>query len=141
MLGLLRRLLPASAPQPAPLADLPDLSWVDEWVANVKDYIAVREEDDLFIQRPNKAFKLNPQGIELITNDGNTEGVIDTVISACRVANDALNNVCPLGVNVADAQCVNTNIVGNHFTRIGSSLAPQDKISDSGTGTNIAAPP
>lgn len=46
---------------------LPDLSWVGEWIANVRDYIHVREEDSLFIQRPNKAFKLNPQGIRIMT--------------------------------------------------------------------------
>ncbi|MCZ7606837.1 MAG: radical SAM protein [Planctomycetota bacterium] len=43
-----------------------DLSWVREWIKNVYDYIEVREEDSVFIQRPNKAFKLNPEGIRLI---------------------------------------------------------------------------
>src|SRR5690606_37704724 len=43
-----------------------DLSWVREWMRNVHDYIEVREEDNVFIQRPNKAFKLNPEGIRLI---------------------------------------------------------------------------
>ncbi len=46
---------------------VPDLSWVSEWIGNVKEYIHVREEDQLFIQRPNKAFKLNPQGIKILS--------------------------------------------------------------------------
>ncbi|NNG01876.1 MAG: radical SAM protein [Desulfobacteraceae bacterium] len=43
-----------------------DLSWVDEWIANVRDYIHVRAEDNVFIQRPNKAFHLNDQGIDIV---------------------------------------------------------------------------
>ncbi len=45
---------------------VPDLSWVNEWIANVKDYIFVRAEDNVFIQRPNKAFHLNDQGISIM---------------------------------------------------------------------------
>ncbi|MCA8911772.1 MAG: radical SAM protein, partial [Planctomycetes bacterium] len=51
-----------------------DLSWINEWIRNVQDYIEVREEDNVFIQRPNKAFKLNPSGIRMIRRlrDGET---------------------------------------------------------------------
>ncbi len=45
---------------------LPDLSWVAEWVDNVRDYVYVRAEDQVFIQRPNKAFKLNASAIEIL---------------------------------------------------------------------------
>jgi len=43
-----------------------DLTWVDEWVRNVADYVFVREDDRLFIQRPNKAFKLNAAGVAIM---------------------------------------------------------------------------
>ena len=41
---------------------LPDLSWVDEFIDNVRPYIFVRTEDNLLIKRPNQAQKLNDQG-------------------------------------------------------------------------------
>jgi len=43
-----------------------DLTWVAEWIRNVADYVFVREDDRLFIQRPNKAFKLNPEGVAVM---------------------------------------------------------------------------
>ena len=46
--------------------ELPDLGWVDEWIANVRDYVYARPEDNVFIQRPNKAFHLNDQGIAIM---------------------------------------------------------------------------
>lgn len=45
---------------------IPDLSWVDEFIANVKPYIFVRPEDNLLIKRPNSAFKLNPIGTRIL---------------------------------------------------------------------------
>ena len=48
--------------QPASDQTLPDLSWVDEFIENVRPYIFVRTEDKLLIKRPNQAQKLNPQG-------------------------------------------------------------------------------
>lgn len=65
---------PAQPPVPAVM---PDLSWVSEWVSNVRDYIHVREEDSLFIQRPNKAFKLNPEGVRLMKRLLEGESVSD----------------------------------------------------------------
>ena len=43
-----------------------NLSWVDEFIENVRPYIFVRTEDNLLIKRPNKAQKLNPQGAVLL---------------------------------------------------------------------------
>jgi radical SAM protein with 4Fe4S-binding SPASM domain len=43
----------------------PDLSWADEWARRVRDFVFVREEDGVFIQRPNKAFRLNASGVAL----------------------------------------------------------------------------
>jgi len=43
-----------------------DLSWIDEFIANVKPYIFVRLEDNLLIKRPNSAFKLNPIGAKIL---------------------------------------------------------------------------
>jgi len=39
-----------------------DLSWVDEFIENVRPYIFVRLEDNLLIRRPNNAQKLNATG-------------------------------------------------------------------------------
>ena len=47
-------------------SDVPDLSWADEWAANVREYVFVREDDGVFIQRPNKAFKLNPAAARML---------------------------------------------------------------------------
>jgi radical SAM protein with 4Fe4S-binding SPASM domain len=44
----------------------PNLSWVDEFISNVRPYVFVRLEDNLLIKRPNKAQKLNPQGAVLL---------------------------------------------------------------------------
>lgn len=53
-----------TAPTPAP-QDV-DLAWVGEWVERVRDYVFVRAEDNVFIQRPNRAFKLNPQAVDIL---------------------------------------------------------------------------
>lgn len=47
--------------------DRPDLSWVAEWAANVRDHVRVREEDALFIVRPNRAFKINHAAVVMLT--------------------------------------------------------------------------
>ena len=44
----------------------PNVSWVDEFIKNVKPYIFVREEDNLLIKRPNNAQKLNPAGAKIL---------------------------------------------------------------------------
>ena len=44
----------------------PDLDWVPEWVANVREFIDVRVEDRVLIQRPNRAVKLNEQGARIL---------------------------------------------------------------------------
>jgi len=43
-----------------------ELAWVDEFITNVRPYIFVRLEDNLLIQRPNKAQKLNPSGARIL---------------------------------------------------------------------------
>jgi radical SAM protein with 4Fe4S-binding SPASM domain len=49
-----------------PAAVLPDLSWVDEFVARIRPYVFVRVTDNVLIKRPNVAQKLNPQGAALL---------------------------------------------------------------------------
>lgn len=44
----------------------PAISWVDEFIKNVKPYIFVRLEDNLLIKRPNSAIKLNPTGTKIL---------------------------------------------------------------------------
>ncbi|HBP21922.1 MAG TPA: radical SAM protein [Planctomycetes bacterium] len=53
---------PRTNPGPA----RPDLSWVAEWIERVREYIWVRAEDEVLIQRPNKAVKLNPSAVRLL---------------------------------------------------------------------------
>jgi hypothetical protein len=68
-------------PSPAPEA-VADLTWVDEFIARVRPYIYVREEDDLLIKRPNQAQKLNPQGTKMLKAlvDGESvHGLLDRV--------------------------------------------------------------
>ena len=42
------------------------LEWIDEYVARLRDYVVVREEDALLIKVPNEAHKLNPSGVRLL---------------------------------------------------------------------------
>jgi len=43
-----------------------DISWVDEFINNVRPYIFVREEDNLLIRMPNQAHRLNAQGVRVL---------------------------------------------------------------------------
>jgi radical SAM protein with 4Fe4S-binding SPASM domain len=45
---------------------IPDLTWVDEFIASVRPYVYVREADAVIIKRPNIAQKLNPQGVRIL---------------------------------------------------------------------------
>lgn len=62
-------------------ADRAGLGWVDEFIANVRPWIFVREEDRLLIKRPNEAQKLNRTGTLILKSllDGAT---IDQVLDA-----------------------------------------------------------
>jgi len=68
----LQRLLgrpPSASPGITTVAPAPaevDVAWIGEWVERVRDYVFVRAEDNVFIQRPNKAFKLNSEGVDLL---------------------------------------------------------------------------
>jgi len=42
------------------------LDWIDEYVARLRDYVFVREEDCLLIKVPNEAHKLNPSAVRLL---------------------------------------------------------------------------
>ncbi|MCC6221202.1 MAG: radical SAM protein [Deltaproteobacteria bacterium] len=43
-----------------------NLSWVDEFIENVRPYVFVRTEDNILIKRPNNAVKLNPSGAKFL---------------------------------------------------------------------------
>ncbi|MFQ5507338.1 MAG: hypothetical protein ACE5F1_21440, partial [Planctomycetota bacterium] len=43
-----------------------DLSWIDEFIDNVRPYVFVREEDRILIKRPNQAQTLNEQGARIL---------------------------------------------------------------------------
>ncbi len=51
-----------------------DLSWVDEFIANIRPYVQVRPEDSLLIKLPNTAQKLNSAGVFILKTllDGKT---------------------------------------------------------------------
>lgn len=42
------------------------MTWIDDFIRNVRPYIFVRLEDNLLIKRPNTAFKLNPMGAKIL---------------------------------------------------------------------------
>lgn len=44
----------------------PDLSWVYDFWAKVKDYVFVREEDQVVILPPNKVYKTNENGVKVL---------------------------------------------------------------------------
>lgn len=47
--------------------NLSSLIWIDEFIANVKDYIYVRPEDCMLIKRPNEVQKLNKTAVEILS--------------------------------------------------------------------------
>ncbi|MHB1391108.1 MAG: radical SAM protein [Thermoleophilia bacterium] len=51
-----------------------ELDWIDEFIANIRPYIMVREEDNLLIRMPNQAHRLNSQGVRILKHllDGGT---------------------------------------------------------------------
>ncbi len=50
-----------------PLPEVPSaLNWVDEFIARVRPYIAVRLADNLLIRMPNQAHRLNPAGARVL---------------------------------------------------------------------------
>ena len=66
-MGLAATLRRAFGPRPdPPPTEVLDLSWIDEFIDNVRPYVFVRLEDNLLIKRPNQAQKLNPQGAVLL---------------------------------------------------------------------------
>ena len=61
--------MPGSEPYP--------LEWIDEYVARLREFVVVREEDCLLIKVPNEAHKLNPQGVRILQRLLGGEGVLD----------------------------------------------------------------
>ena len=46
--------------------DRPDLSWVPEFWKSVRDYVFVREEDNVVILPPNMVYKTNETGVKIL---------------------------------------------------------------------------
>lgn len=53
------------------------IAWIDEYVARLREYVIVREEDCLLIKVPNEAHKLNASGIAVLKRLLAGEGVLD----------------------------------------------------------------
>jgi radical SAM protein with 4Fe4S-binding SPASM domain len=51
------------------------LDWIDDYIARVRDYIFVREEDCLLIKVPNEAHKLNPPAVAILARLLNGEHI------------------------------------------------------------------
>jgi radical SAM protein with 4Fe4S-binding SPASM domain len=58
-----------------------DISWVDEYMQNVRGYLSVRIEDNLLIKRPNIVHKLNSSGALILKELLNGTSVADVVKS------------------------------------------------------------
>lgn len=63
-----RRAIPARGEQmPRPESSVPaSLNWVDEYIANIRDYVVVRLDDHLLIQMPNRVQQINPTGARIL---------------------------------------------------------------------------
>ena len=53
------------------------LEWIDEYVARLRNFIFVREEDCLLIKVPNEAHKLNPSGVRILQRLLDGDGILD----------------------------------------------------------------
>ncbi len=53
------------------------LDWIDEYVARLREYVVVREEDRLLIKVPNEAHKLNESGVRVLKRLLDGESVLE----------------------------------------------------------------
>jgi len=70
---------------------LEELSWADELVENIKEYIYVREKDSLLILLPNNAYKLNPTALYILKQMTGGAKVVEILNS--KFNNDVPQNV------------------------------------------------
>jgi len=56
-----------------------DIGWTDEFVRQIRSYVAVRRADELLILLPNQAYKLNRSGLELLGRMLDGESVFDVL--------------------------------------------------------------
>ena len=56
----------AGGETPVPTAALHDISWIDKFIEDVKEFIFVRETDSLLILIPNQAYKLNESACRIL---------------------------------------------------------------------------
>ena len=58
-----------------------DLSWIDQFINNIRPYVHVRKTDRIFIKKPNTAYKLNSSGVEvlefLLNQRGSAKDILD----------------------------------------------------------------
>jgi len=59
-----------------------DLSWVDQFIRNIRPYVFVRTEDNVLILRPNRAHKLNAWGARVLKALLDGHAVKDVVAAA-----------------------------------------------------------
>lgn len=69
----------SSVSAPSPAAEHVDIGWTDEFVRQIRSYVAVRQADELLILLPNQAYKLNRPGLELLGRMLDGESVFDVL--------------------------------------------------------------
>jgi radical SAM protein with 4Fe4S-binding SPASM domain len=58
-----------------------DIDWIDSFVRGIRDYVYVRERDNLLILLPNQAYKLNRTGVVLLKRTLEGEKITDILRS------------------------------------------------------------
>lgn len=59
------------------MTDRYPIEWIDEYVARLREFVFVREEDGLLIKVPNEAHKLNPSGARILKRLLGGEGILE----------------------------------------------------------------
>ncbi len=76
-----------------------DVGWIDEYVENLKPYIHVREADSLLIKIPNEAYKLDAQGLKVLSfllKGGSVRAIVAGYKDQEKVARDLHAFFCDL---------------------------------------------
>ncbi|MHB0915928.1 MAG: radical SAM protein [Thermoleophilia bacterium] len=69
-----------------------DLSWVDGFIASIRPYVRVREQDSLLIKMPNQAYRINSTGVKVLGRllEGGTVGDLLAEVGSSRADDIAL---------------------------------------------------
>lgn len=99
------------------------LEWVDDYVANVCDYVFVRVEDCVLIKRPNQAFRMNATAIGVLDRLFNRGERIADIVKDYR---DPERVAADLGVFFRDLRCLLTHGLPDGYRSEAVDTAPFD---------------